>query len=224
MSAPAGWYPDPTDPTRELWWTGIAWTADQRPAVAAPRPYVAPAAPSYAAAPVYAPAPVFSAPPKAQVATNTVWVWLSIAASLLPLVVVFFIDWDGYIDAIMLAVDVDDPTGLLAWQLQAFAVSLIGTALLAAFVVFAWLDWRELRRRGVPAPFHWGWSFFVFVSGGIAVYMIGRAVVLGRRTVSGGWAPLWTWIAVTAAAYLVAIVWAVNLFATMMSQLMWIYS
>jgi membrane protein implicated in regulation of membrane protease activity len=30
--APAGWYPDPNDDDRELWWTGTSWEARARPA------------------------------------------------------------------------------------------------------------------------------------------------------------------------------------------------
>ncbi|MBN9213592.1 MAG: hypothetical protein ABS62_04100 [Microbacterium sp. SCN 70-200] len=231
MSAPAGWYPDPTDPTRELWWDGVGWTTHQRAAATA-----VPAAPAYSAAPAYAAAPAYSAapayaaahayvvPPKAQVDTNTVWVWLAIAASLLPFAVLFFIDWDGYVNAVLNASRYDDPTGILQWEMRLIGVSLIGTALLGLFVVFSWLDWRELRRRGVPRPFHWGWSFFAFVSGGLAVYMIGRAVVLGRRTVAGGWAPLWVWIGVTVLGYVVTIAWTINMVSTMISQLGSVYS
>ena len=221
MSVPAGWYPDPTDPTRELWWDGVGWTAHQR-AVASAVP-VAPAHP-YAAAPASVVPPAFAMPPKAQVDTNTVWVWLAIAASLLPFTVLFLIDWDGYFDAVLYASNDNDPTGILQWEMQLIGVSLIGTALLGLFVVFSWLDWRELRRRGVPRPFHWGWSFFAFVSGGLAVYMIGRAVVLARRTVAGGWAPLWVWIGVTVLGYVITIAWTIKMVSTMISQLGSVYS
>ena len=67
-----------------------------------------------------------------------------------------------------------------------------------------------LRRRGVAAPFHWAWSFFALVNGGLAVYMIGRAVVLKRRTVSGGWPPLWVWIGTTALGFVITIVWMIG--------------
>ena len=50
---------------------------------------------------------------------------------------------------------------------------------------FAYLDWRELGRRGVPKPFHFAW---VFLSSG--VYPIGRSVVVRRRT-GKGIAPMW---------------------------------
>jgi Protein of unknown function (DUF2510) len=38
-TAPAGWHPDPSNPTGALrWWDGSAWTAHTHPAVAAPPP------------------------------------------------------------------------------------------------------------------------------------------------------------------------------------------
>jgi hypothetical protein len=43
--------------------------------------------------------------------------------------------------------------------------------------------------------------------------MIGRAVVLRRRTVAGGWAPLWTWIAATVIGFIASIslvVWVIG--------------
>ena len=40
--------------------------------------------------------------------------------------------------------------------------------------------------------------------------MIGRAVVLKRRTVSGGWPPLWVWIGTTALGFVITIVWMIG--------------
>ncbi|MBN9177832.1 MAG: DUF2510 domain-containing protein [Microbacterium sp.] len=200
MSAPAGWYPDPTDPSRQRWWDGAQWAAP------------APAA-QYAPAPQYASAPQVASPVAARVAvdTNTVWVWLAIAMSVLPIGVLFLIDWDGYFAALAQAGSGVNPTAdLLAWEAHVFAVSALSWIAMAAFIVFSWLDWRELRRRGVPAPFHWAWSFFALLNSGLAVYMIGRAVVLKRRTVAGGWPPLWVWIGTTVLTFVVAIVWMIG--------------
>lgn len=185
MSAPAGWYPDPSDPTRQRWWDGARWAA--------------PAAP-------VAPAPQVAAP--VAVDTNTVWVWLAIVMSVLPIGILFLIDWDGYFVALSQVPSGFDPTAaLLQWEAHVFAVSALSWIAMAAFILFSWLDWRELRRRGVAAPFHWAWSFFALVNGGLAVYMIGRAVVLKRRTVSGGWPPLWVWIGVTVIGYAITFAW-----------------
>ena len=168
MSAPAGWYPDPTGVTGvtgERWWDGTQWTAYER---AAP----------------YAPAGMW---PKVQVDTNTVWVWLAIAVTALPYATLFLVDGGGYLHGVLQSGSSAAVSGMIQWQLQTLAVSMLGWVAMGAGIVFSWLDWRELRRRGVPAPFHWAWSFFALLGGGAAVYMIGRAVVLRRRTVSGGW-------------------------------------
>jgi len=199
MSAPAGWYPDPAAPGRHRWWDGAQWTAHQQPVVTAP---------------------AYRAPAPHDIPTGTVWVWLAIAASVVPFLVVFLIDWNGYLDGITgTAYGYSNSAELIAWQLHTMAVSLISWAAIAAFIVFSWLDWRELRRRGVAAPFHWAWSFFALLSAGMAVYMIGRAVVLKRRTVAGGWPPLWTWIGATVVGYILVIVWVVWLVQSVFTRL-----
>lgn len=202
MSAPAGWYPDPSDGSRQRWWDGARWAPS-------PPPTFAPAV-----------APPYATPAKVQADTTTVWIWIAIAASVVPFVTLFLIDWDGYIDGVVGAAGgYGAPEQLLQWQLHTIAVSSISWLALAAVIVFSWLDWRELRRRGVPAPFHWSWSFFALLSGGVAVYMIGRAVVLRRRTVAAGWPPLWVWACLTALGYLVTIIWVVRFMDAIFSRL-----
>jgi hypothetical protein len=68
-------------------------------------------------------------------------------------------------------------------------------------VVFAALDWRELKANGVPRPFHWAWSLFILVVGSPAVYVIGRTVVAKRRT-GIGMAPLWVYIGLQVLAWI----------------------
>jgi hypothetical protein len=77
-----------------------------------------------------------------------------------------------------------------------------GWVLLAALVVFGYLDHRQLKRNGVPEPFHWAWSFLN------PVYPIGRAVVVRRRTGSGIW-PMWAAIAVVATGLIISIAFTV---------------
>lgn len=205
MSAPAGWYPDPQNPTAQRWWDGTQWSA---PVPVAPTAWVAPA-----------PAPV-------RVDTNTLWVWLAIVASALPYVTVFLIDWNGYVDSVlrMESDPRDAVAGIIEWQLHILAISLLSWAAMGVFIVLAWLDWRELRRRGVPVPFSWAWSFFALLGAGAAVYMIGRAVVLKRRTESGGWPPLWAWIAVTVGGYLLTFIWTFSMIGNMMTRMVGLYS
>lgn len=197
MNAPAGWYPDPSDASAQRWWDGTQWTTHSSPA--------APAAPQYApqyGAPQYAPQyGANSVPPKVAADTNTLWIWIAIAVSVVPLVSLLLFDWSGYAAAMTRLRD--DPTvvaDLMQWQLRSLMISVLGWVAAAAYIVLSWLDWRELRRRGIPAPFHWAWSFL-----GLLVYTIGRTVVLKRRTVSGGWPPLWALIAVSVISIIVSI-------------------
>ena len=132
MSAPAGWYPDPTGVTGvtgERWWDGTQWTAYER---AAP----------------YAPAGMW---PKVQVDTNTVWVWLAIAVTALPYATLFLVDGGGYLHGVLQSGSSAAVSGMIQWQLQTLAVSMLGWVAMGAGIVFSWLDWRELRRRGVSA-------------------------------------------------------------------------
>lgn len=204
MSAPAGWYPDPQNPATQRWWDGTQWSM---PAAPAPAAWVPP------------PAPV-------RADTNTVWVWLAVVASALPFAVVFLIDWNGYMDS-MVRMQTEPGSavaGIVQWQIHILGISLISWAAMGAYIVMAWLDWRELRRRGVPTPFSWAWSFFALLGAGAAVYMIGRAVVLKRRTESGGWPPLWAWIGVTVAGYILTFAWTFSMIGTMMTRMAGLYS
>ncbi len=141
---------------------------------------------------------------------GTPWIWLIVAIPVVQilLLIPFF---SGYNElfARIFSLAASQPSGgelsptatreILSW-FSGFVgplllVSIGGWVLNALGVLFGWLDWRELRRRGVPNPFHWAYGFFAFAGGGTLVYLIGRAVVVRRRTGTGG-APLWDGIAV----------------------------
>lgn len=193
-TTPAGWYPDPEDATRSRWWDGAQWTEHRSaPAIATP----------YAAAPYSASATADLTAPEGT-EWNTAWIWLIALLPLIPMIGLFSIDWGSLID-------LSDPTGMSS---LAFLVSpgyLIGS--LGGWVVyglcvwFAYLDWRELGRRGVPRPFHWAWTFL-----SSALYVIGRSVVVRKRT-GRGISPMWATIAILvisfgATIYIVAVVMA----------------
>lgn len=192
MSTPAGWYPDPSGSAGTRWWDGAQWSPHTQ-------------APAYPAAAYAAARP---APAQVEVPTTTVWIWLAIAFSVVPFFSIFLLDWRGFIDAITVSAarGMGSPD-LVAWQLNSLVISFVSWGAIAAFILFSWLDWRELRSRGVDSPFHWAWSFFGLLSLGVAVYMIGRAVVLRRRTVNPAGAPLWAWIAATSAGYVAVFAW-----------------
>jgi len=226
MSTPAGWYPDPTDSTRTRWWDGAQWTEHYGPAQAGqpagpaqPTPAAGPAygTPAYPSAPTWpSSAPAVAAGPSAPGAeTNTVWVYLSIVAATLPFFSVFLMDFDGYLRT-MVALDsggtIDEAAAAAAitrWVGGILLITVLSYVALGISVLFAWLDWRELKKRGVARPFHWGWAFFALAIS-IGVYIIGRTVVLKRETGSGMTA-LWVWIAATVLGFGTSIAWSLSL-------------
>lgn len=192
-TTPAGWYPDPEDATRSRWWNGAQWTEHRSaPAVAAP----------YAAVSYSATAADLKAPEGTE--WNTAWIWLIVLLPLIPMIGLFSIDWGSLIN-------LNDPTGMssLAFLVSPgyLVASVGGWVVYGLCVWFAYLDWRELGRRGVPRPFHWAWTFL-----SSAVYAIGRSVVVRKRT-GRGIAPMWATIATLvisfgAAIYIMAVVMA----------------
>lgn len=141
--------------------------------------------------------------------TGTVWIWLIVLLPLLGLLSIFTIDFTGYFEGVM-----QNP-GSVSGMLQlytspAFLLATVGGWLLIAVtIVFAFLDWRALKRRGVPSPFHWAFAFLGIAGFGI-VYPIGRSIVVKNRT-GGGLAPLWVTIAVVVVSVVVVIVWTLML-------------
>ena len=146
--------------------------------------------------------------PKAPAGTqpNTVMGWLNAATPVLLLIdVIPLYFWSTNVFSGLNLSDATSPNDVLAREFTpTYAVILLlAFAAIALFVVFAALDWRALRKSGVPAPFHWAWSFFTLISFGGLVYVIGRAVVVRRRTDKSGYGPMILYI-VLMGAYLIA--------------------
>lgn len=207
---PAGWYPDPTDASWQRWWDGSRWTEHAAPAAATAQPGQTTAHPAqndaqtgYPAAPS-----VPKTPLRTDIQTNTVWIWLVVLLPLVTLPTIFLIDWRSYIESSM------DMSGSSTNPLMPstgpllFSLALSGVTYLIAGVgiLFAWLDWRELKRRGIHKPFHWAWAFLALVITN-GVYVIGRGVILRRQT-GKGLGPVWVWIAVTVLSLIVGFVYA----------------
>ena len=95
-----------------------------------------------------------------------------------------------------------------------FALLGLGLVLYALQIVFAWLDHRELLRRGVERPFHWAWSFLQ-----AAVYIIGRSVIVHRVARPRGLVPLWLWIGAWVLSSVVATVIVLSSIAPMFQEL-----
>jgi hypothetical protein len=178
----------------------------------------------YAAGPGYPSAPPVSydtAAPRRDIKTNTVWVWLMVFLPVLSLLGVVIFDWSSYFrDAFYAGVYSYDsgPASMAgtnaATALITVVTSVVSIVVSALTVLFAFLDWRQLRARGVDRPFHWAFSFFVLVIGSGLVYIIGRGVILRRRTGSG-LGPIWAAVAVNLAVVIGFIVWIVVLIAQM---------
>ncbi|GAA2245668.1 DUF2510 domain-containing protein [Herbiconiux moechotypicola] len=198
---PAGWYPDPSGQAARRWWDGTRWT-EHTDAPAAPAP-AAPAAPAY---PAYAAQAPLSVAPGTPVYGPFIWI-----VTLLPLVSFLLaplslIEFDR-----VLAASFADPYGTPfggyagytpAGLLAQGIVTVLGWAIYAAGVVFAFLDHRWLTRLGYPRPFHWAWAFLG------SVYPIGRSVVVRRRA-GRGIAPMWVTIALLAVGVIATIVFTV---------------
>ncbi len=146
-----------------------------------------------------------TAAPRRDIKTNTVWVWLMVFLPVLNLLGIVIFDWSSYFrDSFYAGVySYDSGSASMAGTNAATALitvvtSVVSIVVSALTVLFAFLDWRQLRARGVDRPFHWAFSFFVLVVGSGLVYIIGRGVILRRRTGSG-LAPIWASIAVNLA-------------------------
>jgi hypothetical protein len=240
---PPGWYADPDDPTVHRWWNGSAWTEARQPSPqTAPAPPAPQAAPSPQAAPAPQAVPAYQAPhvppaaqaaypaypsyPAAPVATaapvrrdipiETPWIWLIVFLPLVSIIPLFFIDWREYLQS---SIDSSLQSPSTAWVASftgaTLVLTLLGYLVIAAQVVFAFLDWRALRARGIDRPFHWAWIFFtLIISNG--VYVIGRGIILRRQT-GKGLAPVWAWIAVTVLTLAIGMGYAVYIFSEVFS-------
>ena len=183
----AGWYPDPSGSGALRWWDGSRW-GDQL--AAAPTAY----------------APARRRPLAPGTPLYTVWIWLvavlPVASGLLLFLLhpqpMFRFSADGS-SAVL-----TDPFALLGGPIY-FVVLGLSWVLAAAMIVFSWLDYRELLRRGMERPFHWAWSFL-----GI-VYPIGRSIVVRGVAGGRGLAPLWVAIAAYVVSLVLSVVWSIIL-------------
>ncbi|WP_348789878.1 DUF2510 domain-containing protein [Leifsonia sp. NPDC080035] len=200
MAATPGWYQDPYGGAGLRWWDGVQWTQHvSTPQTVRPAAYTPPVParrPLPDGTPVYTP-----------------WIWL---VTLLPLVnalvLLTYRPYSGY--ARMFADPahpvIPDTLSLMGGPVFLVA-SMLSWIVVAVIVVFAWLDYRELTRRGVERPFHWAWSFL-----GPIVYSIGRSVVVRKVAGGRGGAPIAVAIAVQVVVAIAAFVLGAIIFASMM--------
>ncbi|MFF1571300.1 DUF2510 domain-containing protein [Leifsonia sp. NPDC058292] len=223
---PAGWYADPSGSQQLRWWDGIQWTEHYTAAQAAPAQPTQPVAPAAQSpapqygqtAPAAAPYGQTYAPQRPQLAPGAaiynVFIWLVVALPFIPVLLLpFWNPLNGF--AIVQGPDgevrgITDPGSFVSpIYFVILAVSLIADALV---IVFAYLDYRDLERKGVVRPFHWAWSFFVFLNPGFLVYVIGRSVIVRRVAPGRGLAPIWVSIGLYVLSFIIAIFWVAALF------------
>lgn len=189
-ATPAGWYPDPAGGPRSRWWDGQQWTEH----------YQEPYSPAAAAAALRAPEGT---------RTNTPWIWLIIFLPLVSILPLFAIDWTGYITSSLGAPGSSLSAQMALYTSPGYLLStVLGWLIYGATVLFAWLDRRALLAAGVPQPFHWAWAFLSAL-----VYVIGRSVVVKRRT-GQGMAPMWVAIGMVVLQVIAAIVLFAIIFET----------
>jgi hypothetical protein len=195
---PAGWYPDPEGLQRQRWWDGEKWTADVAP-LTAPQPYSAER-------------PQLTAPPGTD--WNTPWIWLLLFLPVLPTISLFFLDWSQLLEIDPNTLESDLDRQVAFYTSPAYLLSVIGGWVAYALaVVLAFLDFRTLRGRGVPSPFHWAWSFL-----SPYVYAIGRGVVTNRRT-GKGIAVVWVAVGLIVLGLIAGFVLAAVVFTAVFSQI-----
>jgi hypothetical protein len=175
----AGWYPITPGSPQLRWWDGAQWT-EQFHTLGVTE------------------VPADHAPEGTK--PNTVWIWIFAVIPLLqiaqlPLVASFYLKLG--------ATGLTDPSSVSTVELSPtsgyLALQGLGFLFYALYIVFAALDHRALKARGVPRPFAWPWAFL-----GALVYIIGRTVVVRRRT-GAGLAPLFVTIGTMVIELVVAI-------------------
>jgi hypothetical protein len=189
-TAVPGWYPVAPGSTQQRWWDGTAWTEHiYNPATATPA--------AAASAATALKAPEGTSP-------TTVWFWIT---ALTPLIAIASLIPLGTYLGQLANLSGDSITEFSSLQTSpAYLLStLLGLVELAAYILFPILDWRALGKRGVPRPFHWAWSLIAIAVSTPMVYVIGRTVVVKRRT-GKGLAPLWVFIALQVIAWVVGLV------------------
>lgn len=178
-TTPAGWYPDPAGSPRSRWWDGTQWTENFHDPLAAAQ---------IAGGPL-------KAPENTPIYNPFTWVLVALAVGVV-LISLRALD-PALIDQAMNPdpnAPVYDPMTLVN-----FAINM---GLTAAFVTFSYLDYRRLVAQGVPKPFHWAWSFFALLV--YPLYLIGRGVVMNKRT-GRGISTMWIAIASIVAQFAIVI-------------------
>jgi hypothetical protein len=185
-TAAAGWYDDPAGTGQKRWWDGTRWTEHLHdPALEV---YGAVATPVVSAG-----TPVYNA-----------FIWLIVLLPLLSIVGLLTFDMNDYMARM---VQSSSASAAAMFSPAYLTLVLSGWLIYLVTALLAYFDTKRLSRDGFVRPFHWAWAFL-----GSTVYIIGRSVVVKRRS-GRGLLPIWVMIAVfvfSVVASVVKIVDAMN--------------
>jgi hypothetical protein len=213
-STPApGWYADPAGSPQQRWWNGSSWS-DSLQAAPAASPYGA--VQPYGAAQPYQPMQSYpgaqqqysyygqtlGAPEGTDPSTLQSWViagWPLLGLLTLPI----YASLGGF-----------DASTSSAYTMADFVNLALGALLWFAFVVVAYLDYRELQNRQVAKPFHWAFALIPWP----IVYVIGRSVVAYSRT-RRGLAPLFVWIGASVLSFIISFVLGLSIAFSSVNEL-----
>ncbi|MFF2245751.1 DUF2510 domain-containing protein [Arthrobacter sp. NPDC058130] len=172
-----GWYQDPAGSGRLRWWNGAAWTEQF-------------SAPQFQAMP-----PQRLVAPRRRISDRTpvynAYIWTMVALPLVSLVLFMF--WNPVFRLRTVGprqIQTLDPASIFTPAY--FLLVSMGFVIYGVSALLAYLDWDRLRKDGVIRPFHWAW---VFLS--LALYVIGRSVIVHEVAPRRGLAPVWAMIGVT---------------------------
>jgi hypothetical protein len=141
----------------------------------------------YAQAAYAAPTP----PPQVPASTSP-WTWAIWVLAALPVVSLILLSGIDFRETMPTS---PSGRGTMMPGLGMVLIQLVGFLLYGAAVLVAYLDWRDLGRRGFVRPFHWAWAFL-----GSGVYVIGRSIIVRRRiegTPGRALSPIWLWAGLT---------------------------
>jgi hypothetical protein len=154
ISTQQGWYPDPSGAGRLRWWDGARWTGHRHDPAAPAQPPVRVSLRNPAM-------PVYSAS-----------IWMIVALPLLSVFALATFDLTGFLIGVTSGLAFLDPGYVF--------LSVLGSAISVASIIFAFVDWRGLEADGFERPFHWAWAFL-----SMGLYVIGRSVVVHRQAGRG---------------------------------------
>ncbi|MBK4346818.1 DUF2510 domain-containing protein [Lacisediminihabitans changchengi] len=208
VQTPAGWYPDYTGEPRMRWWDGTAWsdhvTEPSAPAAMPP----APATPARNTVPATTPA-------------NNVFIWILVLLPVITLALSLTVNYAAIGRSALQDARLGESGSAMGFGVgggATLAISLLGWLVDAAVIVLAYFDNRRLKATGFERPFPWPWAFFTLISSvGVLVYVIGRTVIVKRRS-GRGLAPMIVAIALAALGLILGGVAFVQIVSPMFDQ------